>query len=340
LDTEQSTEQVHYLYDIKDHLGNVRLVHDDSEQAKIYQGNYYSAFGVSILSLGDNMTPTQTVLSNDRLYNGKELQDGTNWLDYGARMYYPELGRWMAVDPLADTGGQESWSTYQYVFNNPAKLTDPDGRCPLCGFVVGAGVDYAFQVAGNMANGKSFTEALTYKIDRNSILISGVAGAVTSGLSAIGGKGTQFAITTAIDATESVAKQINTGGIESVSLSQTASDVGSNKLAGFLTKKAENIVDTKVLKREADRTARISANDPSSTGRAAKAEAAKSSLNRAEKVNKIVGQTVSGGVGNTIQNISNAIRTPSGSSYSPTIGIAKSDATNVQRSIDLIRPNK
>jgi RHS repeat-associated protein len=121
-----------YLYDIKDHLGNVRLVHDDSEQAKIYQGNYYSAFGVSILSLGDNMTATQTVLSNDRLYNGKELQDGTNWLDYGARMYYPELGRWMAVDPSHEDGGQESWSTYQYVFNNPVRNTDPDGRA-CCG---------------------------------------------------------------------------------------------------------------------------------------------------------------------------------------------------------------
>ncbi|MFC3813320.1 hypothetical protein [Lacihabitans lacunae] len=179
---------------------------------------------------------------------------------------------------------------------------------------------------------------MTYKIDRNSILISGIAGAATSGLSAIGGKGTQFAIT--IDATESLAKQINTGGIESVTLSQTASDVVSNKAAGFLTKKAENIVDTKVLRKEADRTARVSANDPLSTDRAAKAETTQSSLNRAEKVNKIVGQTASGVVGNTIQNTSNVVRTPSGnSSNTPTLGIAKSDATNVQRPIILIRPN-
>jgi hypothetical protein len=53
----------------------MRLVHDDSEQAKIYQGNYYSAFGVSILSLGDNMTPTQTVLSDKAL----QWKRATGW---------------------------------------------------------------------------------------------------------------------------------------------------------------------------------------------------------------------------------------------------------------------
>jgi hypothetical protein len=63
-------------------------------------------------------------------------------------------------------------------------------------------------------------------------------------------------------------------------------------------------------------------------------------LNKAEKVNKIVGQTASGVVGNTIQNTSNVVRTPSGSSsYTPAVGVAKSDATNVQRPIVLIRPN-
>ena len=36
------------------------------------------------------------------------------------------------MDPTPDNGGQESWTTYHYVFNNPVKLTDPDGRCPTC----------------------------------------------------------------------------------------------------------------------------------------------------------------------------------------------------------------
>ncbi|WP_205945940.1 RHS repeat-associated core domain-containing protein, partial [Pedobacter hiemivivus] len=51
-------------------------------------------------------------------------------LDYGARFYDPVIGRWTTVDPSADEADQESFSPYSYVFNNPVKNTDPDGRIP------------------------------------------------------------------------------------------------------------------------------------------------------------------------------------------------------------------
>jgi hypothetical protein len=53
---------------------------------------------------------------------------GLNWMDYGARMYDAQLGRWHVVDPMTET--QESWTPYHYVYNNPVLRTDPDGRCP------------------------------------------------------------------------------------------------------------------------------------------------------------------------------------------------------------------
>lgn len=64
---------------------------------------------------------------------GKEQQPKTNWLDYGARMYDPALGRWLVMDPMTDT--QESFSPYHYVYDNPILHTDPDGRAPCCGGV-------------------------------------------------------------------------------------------------------------------------------------------------------------------------------------------------------------
>ena len=37
-------------------------------------------------------------------YNGKELQNALNvgWLNYSARMYMPDIGRWGTIDPLAE----------------------------------------------------------------------------------------------------------------------------------------------------------------------------------------------------------------------------------------------
>ncbi len=109
-----------YYYNLSDHLGNVRVVVGNDANATQIQTNDYTAFGVAISS---------DVSKNKYLYNGKELQDGTNWLDYGARMYQPELGRWMAVDPLAETSRR--WSTYTYAYNNPIRFIDPDGRANI-----------------------------------------------------------------------------------------------------------------------------------------------------------------------------------------------------------------
>lgn len=115
-----------YEYYLKDHLGNVRLVFD--EKGQTLQRTDYYPFGLEI----DRNNPAQQLKVrngyNRYLYNNKELQVGIGYLDYGARMYMPEIGRWGVVDPMAEKG--RPWSPYGYAFDNPVRFVDPDGMWP------------------------------------------------------------------------------------------------------------------------------------------------------------------------------------------------------------------
>ena len=121
-----------YVFQYKDHLGNVRLSYSDADKngsiatTEIVEESNYYPFGLK--HEGYN-PPNGGGNSEAQKYkfNGKELQDelGLNMYDYGARNYDPALGRWMNIDPLAETSRR--FSPYTYALNNPIYFIDPDG---------------------------------------------------------------------------------------------------------------------------------------------------------------------------------------------------------------------
>jgi len=84
----------------------------------VVQRSDYYPFGMNMNERSHNYT-LAGLNQNKYLYNGKELQTDLdlNWLDYGARFYDAQVGRWYVVDPMAEK--YLSWSPYNYVAGNP-----------------------------------------------------------------------------------------------------------------------------------------------------------------------------------------------------------------------------
>jgi RHS repeat-associated protein len=104
----------------------------------IVQTEDYYPFGLTF-----NAYQRDSSMPDQYLYNGKELQDelSLGWLDYGARMYMPELGRWGVVDRMMEL--YPGTTNYGYVGNNPLIFIDPTGETLMVNFV-GGGSDKKF----------------------------------------------------------------------------------------------------------------------------------------------------------------------------------------------------
>ena len=107
-----------YHYYLQDHQGNNRVV--VSQDGTVEEVNQYYPFGGTFASSVGSVQPYK--------YNGKELdrKGGLDWYDYGARHYDAAIGRWHAVDPMAEK--YYEITPYGYCLNNPLNRIDPDGK--------------------------------------------------------------------------------------------------------------------------------------------------------------------------------------------------------------------
>jgi len=107
------------------YFDDFNIIHTrNASTLQVAQTTDYYPFGLAIAA---QSYQKQSSLDNDYLYNGKELQDEHNlgWMDYGARMFMPEIGRWGVVDMLGELGRR--WSSYTYALDNPMRFIGPDG---------------------------------------------------------------------------------------------------------------------------------------------------------------------------------------------------------------------
>jgi RHS repeat-associated protein len=106
-------------YFITDHLGSTRVIVDNNGIIK-EQKDFYP--------FGKEHENSSLMSSTNRWsFNGKEKQTikDLGWLDFSARMYDSDIGRWFVQDLLQE---KKPWiSSYNYCLNNPLKYVDPNG---------------------------------------------------------------------------------------------------------------------------------------------------------------------------------------------------------------------
>ncbi len=117
-----------YLYVSNEQTVQTDVYFDDVKMtytpSNILQSNEYYPFG---LQTANSWTRDNTI--NNFLANGgTELNTTSALYDLQYRNYDPALGRMNQIDPMADKYG--SHSVYNYAFNNPVSINDPNGADP------------------------------------------------------------------------------------------------------------------------------------------------------------------------------------------------------------------
>ena len=132
-------------YNLKDHLGNVRVVFSDLNEngylepfafnpqfpfpgdpinyqpSEMLQENHYYPFGMEMEGAWELSVSSP---ENKYLFNGIEHASdfGLDWDMAVHRSYDPAIGRWLQVDPFADVA--PNWTPYRFGFNNPIRYSD------------------------------------------------------------------------------------------------------------------------------------------------------------------------------------------------------------------------
>ncbi|MDC6384607.1 DUF6443 domain-containing protein [Muricauda sp. SK9] len=115
-----------YVYQYKDHLGNIRLsyVEDTNGELEIVEENNYYPFGLKHKGYNEVTSSLGNSVAQKWKYQNQELNESFdyNMYEFELRHYDAALGRFVTTDPY-----EQFHSPYLAMGNNPVVAFDPDG---------------------------------------------------------------------------------------------------------------------------------------------------------------------------------------------------------------------
>ncbi|AUC14281.1 hypothetical protein BTO06_03600 [Tenacibaculum sp. SZ-18] len=121
-----------YVYQYKDHLGNIRLSYTDvngdgviTASTEIIEEKNYYPFGLQHEGYNNDYSGIGNSIAEKFSLNGKELEEslGLNLHEMDMRQYDATIARWTGIDPVT----HHNFSTYSAFDNNPVFWADPSG---------------------------------------------------------------------------------------------------------------------------------------------------------------------------------------------------------------------
>jgi RHS repeat-associated protein len=201
-----------------DALGSTRL---QSDGFGIVSASYsYASYGTTSVS---NESP-HGFLPTSFLFGGQPFSPAGLYL-FGGRAYDPRLGRFLSPDELIPVpGSAQCLNRYNYAFNNPSSMVDPDGHFAFITFLVTA-------IIGAIAGG---VIAHIQHLDwRQGALIGALTGAFLA-----------FPDTFGLTTLEKAAVEVATGGLKSGALAWVqGGNVGKAFLSGGLDSLLDQAID-------------------------------------------------------------------------------------------------
>ena len=114
-------------YFINDHLDSLAVITD--EMGAVKERLAYDPWGKRRYADGSD-DPTWSITSeSNRGFTGHEQMDEVGLVNMNARLYDPEVGRFVSPDPYIQYAeDSQSYNRYAYARNNPLSITDPSGN--------------------------------------------------------------------------------------------------------------------------------------------------------------------------------------------------------------------